>query len=211
MKYTYVLIAIFAIGVSAFAFSTNNDTENIETQYIHPNADEHYIVSDLDKAFPDYEIVNNALTRDLNFEKAKKDIKSTVKGTVIDISELKTWTDKTINPELVPIIGERIKIEVQIEVEKASKVYKKGDIVTVTLLGGLLPDGKTVAMDSDDEYELGEQVIIHLAEDPNDVAGKNVHYVKLGKYGKYSIQDDKAYNDANHKGKSIEKILKEAN
>lgn len=213
--YSYTLIAIIAIGITAFTFSTNSEVENISTQIIenvHPNENEHYYEADIGKAFPDYEIVHNAVARDLNFEKAKKDIKSTVKGTVIDIGEIKTWNDKTMNPELIPIVGERIKIDVQIEVEKSNNnVYKKGEIVTVTLLGAILPDSNIVALDDDEEFELGEEVIIHVAEDPNDIVDENVHYVKLGKYGKYTIQDGKAYNDSNHYGKSIEQALNEAN
>jgi hypothetical protein len=208
-KIVYTIITAIVVASIGFVFSVTSN-ENIEAHDVEDHT--HYSQSDLGKAFPDHVLLPSSSATDLNMEKAKKDIISTIQGTVVGISGIKTWNDTTMNPDLIPLVGDRIKIDVQIEVEKSNKGdYKKGDIITVTLTGALMHDDKIISMDDNEQFEIGEEVIVHIAKDPNNIIGDNIHYVKLGQYGKYSVQNDKAYNERYHDGIPIAQALNEAN
>ncbi len=200
-----VLIAISA-SILMLNYETNDSvsvSEITETSI--------YVPSDISKAFPDYEIVfsSNAYAT-IDIVKVKDQVKYTVQGTVINIGDPEIWIDSTMNPELIGVVADRIKIEVDIEVDKVkkSKDIKKGDVITITITGDMVDN--VLSLDTREQFELGEQVIVHVAEDPNDIVGENIHFVKLGEYGKYKIQNNKAFNDQNSNGKSIEATLNEA-
>ncbi len=82
------------------------------------------------------------------------------------------------------------------------------DVITVILTGKLL--GKTHYLDGGEpQFEVGEEVILHITIVPNDIVGKNIKYIKLGEYGKYKIQDGKAFNTKYPRGKIIRDALEE--
>ncbi len=147
-----------------------------------------------------------------DISKVKDQVDHTIKGTVVSISEPITWTEPTPKSEGYFIRnGENVKIEIDIEVDETSKSkieLDAGSIVTVTITGKLL-DNKLKLDGGEEQYEIGERVIVHIAEDPNEIIGKNVKYVKLGQFGKYKIHGDKAYNELYTEGRNISSIMSE--
>ena len=147
-----------------------------------------------------------------DIQKVKGEVDYTVKGTVVHISEPIVWKDPTPKSEGYLIRnGENVKIEIDIEVDEVAKSKDKvdlGSIVTVTITGKLL-DNKLKLDGGEEHYELGERVIVHVSEDPHDIIGDNVKYVKLGEFGKYKIQGDKAYNALYPEGRNISNVLAE--
>jgi hypothetical protein len=82
------------------------------------------------------------------------------------------------------------------------------DIITVKVLGCIV-DNTLYLYPNSPQFEIGEDVIVHISIDPNDIIEKDFKFVQLGKYGKYKIQDDKAFNSKYPQGKDIIKALDE--
>jgi len=180
---TFVLSAI--VGISIFAVS------NLMNQDVaHPYEEElGYAPSDMSKAFPHLDGVEqgHASWTTTDIRDVKDQVAYTIRGTVIAIGEGEEWADPTPRPEHYDtIFGKNVKIPVDIKVQETKKTksdVKPGDVITVTLTGKLL--GKTLYLDGGEpQFEVGEEVILHIAIDPNDIVGKNIKYVKLGEYGK---------------------------
>ena len=196
------------IAVSASIAMLSIDTYDVVLETSETSM---YVPSDFSKAFPDYELAfsSNAYAT-IDIAEVKDDVKYTIQGTVINIGSPKVWIDSTMNPDLFGMVPDRIRINVDIKIDQVKKLKDivKGDVITITITGDMM--GNILSLDSREQFEIGEQVILHIAEDTNDVIGENIHFVKLGEYGKYKIQNDKAYNEQNPNGKTIEASLNEA-
>lgn len=211
MQKIIFLIASIAI-VAAVGIGMLASQSGVQTYQGNDLQSEMYIPSDMSKAFPDYTLtVSHLSMTTTDITKVKDEVKYTVVGTVIKISESVVWIDPTPHDASVAdSLGDRIKIDVDIQVDVVTKGndIKKGDVLTITITG-TLHDNNLITLDSAEQFELDEQVIVHVSEDPNDIIGKNIHYVKLGEFGKYKIQGDKAFNSKNPSGKSIKEALEE--
>lgn len=209
MKNIYV-IAIFAavLGVSTLLI--------VSEQHEHPHTmDTVYIPSQIAHSLGSVSEVKQTegvswLTTDIT--KVKDQVDYTIRGTVIHVSEPTPWNDPTPKFDgYEETRGKNVKIEIDIEIDeigKADRVLNSGSIVTVTITGKLL--NNVLYLDGGEEqYELGEKVIVHLAEDPNDIVGENVLYAKLGEFGKYKIQDNRAYNSQFPDGRNISSVMSE--
>lgn len=210
MKYKVIslsaIIAIVAISGVFFAnFDNNKVSDNLTTS--------EYIPSDMSQYFPDHEITYvHSSYGSIDVKELKDDVKYSIQGTVVGISDIQYWDG--IDEELESFANidlQTIKVEVYIEVDKvgkSTKDLKKGDIITVTIQG--MKHGNQISFISSDQYEIGEEVIVHLGEDPNDIVGDDVKFSIAGEHTKYKIQNDKAFNKDNKKGKLIKDVLVEA-
>lgn len=193
------IIAIAAIGITA----------NIQQGELSVNQIE-YTPSDISKEITEYEIVRSSTSYvTTNIKNVKDKVKMTIEGTVISVGKPIKWDDTTINPEIKDSVPESVKIPIDIQVDKVKKVkdVKKGDIVTVFVFGDRV--GNQLALEDGLNFETGEKVIVHIAQDRLPGQEESTNYVMLGQYGKYKIQDDVAFNAKYKDGKSIEEVLKE--
>lgn len=198
------LILSIAAGLTLLAVNIDQE-ESIETMYVP---------SDMSKSLPQFDGVyqGHATWSTDDVKKVKKEIKYTIRGTVVSIGELEFWTDPTPQPEeLQKIRPQNVLIPINIQVDKIKHYNGEftGEIFTVKLTGQLL-DNKLYLDGGEPQFEVGEKVVVHVGIDPNDVIEKDHKYVVLGEFGKYKIQDDKAYNEKYPKGKSIDKAFKDA-
>jgi len=210
MKNTH-LIAIFTV-----VFGITASVLVISEMHEHPHtANTTYIPSNIAHALGSVSGVmqtEDSSWTTTDIKKVKDQVDYTIRGTVVHISEPIPWKDPTPKSEgYEETRGKNVKIEIDIEVDETGKSKRNldsGSIVTVTITGRLLND--ILYLDGGEEqYELGERVIVHVAEDPYDIVGKHVMYVKLGEFGKYKIQNDKAYNVQFPEGRNISSVMSE--
>jgi len=200
-----VIVAIASIGGLFFA--------NFDNEKVSDDLTTEYIPSDMSKYFPNHEITYvHSSYGSTDVKELKEDVKYSVQGTVVDISDVQYWDGIDKNLESFADIDlQTIKVEVDIEVDqvgKSTKDIKKGDIITVTIQG--MKQGNQISFISSDQYEIGEEVIVHLGEDPNDIVGDDVKFSIAGEHTKYKVQKDKAFNEDNKKGKLTKDVLGEA-
>jgi hypothetical protein len=209
-KNSIIMLVVFSVaGVSLLAASSILNAP--------PQVDlsSNYTPSDMSKAFPQLDGVlrgGDASMLTTNIEDVKSLVQYTVRGTVVNIGSFEKWTDPTPQPEeLQKIMGQTVKIPVDIKVTQVKKHksdLKNGDIITVKLLGRLV-DNTLYLYPNSPQFEIGEDIIVHVSVDPNDIIEKDFKFVQLGEYGKYKIQDGKAFNLLFPHGKDIEKALDE--
>jgi hypothetical protein len=194
------VLAISAIGIAMNFQQEQNTVSSIA-----------YVPSDISKELTGYELVGSSasyVTTDIRDVKDK--IKMTIRGTVISVGDPVNWDDTTINPETKQYVPESVKVPIQIQVDKANKVndVNKGDVVTIYVFGDRV--GKQLALEAGLNFETGEKVLVHVGEENLPGNGKSVLHVVLGSYGKYTIQDNVAYNEHNKNGKEIAAAVSEA-
>ncbi len=198
-------------GIAAIiAIATMGIATNLQQDDVFVNKIE-YIPSDISKEITGYELVGSSATYVTTDIKEFKDkVKMTIKGTIVSIGEPINWNDTTINLETKNYVPQPVKIPIEIQIDqvKKTKDFKKGDIVTFFLFGDRVEN--QIALEDGLNFESGEQVIVHIGEEflPNE--DSSTYNVVLGKYGKYTIQDDVAFNQKHNDGKSIKEALEEA-
>lgn len=209
MKNTYLLAIVAVVGVVAALVSMSTMSET------HLHSKTSYVPSDIANSLGSVTgvIQGEASWSTTDIKKVKDNVDYTIKGTVVHISEPIIWIDPSPrDPGYIESFGHNVKINVDIEVEKVGKAkvpLEYGSIVTVVITGKLLND--VLYLDGGEEhYELGEQVVVHIAEDPNDIVGDDVLYVVLGEFSKYTIQNGLAYNEQFPNGRNISSVMSEA-
>jgi len=207
-------ILLMSLVISAIAGTSIIATSMFNEESVHPMQELGYTPSDISKAFPQLDGVKQgeASWSTTNIKDVKNEVQYSIRGNVVSIGQGEDWTDPTSRPENYDsIFGKNVKIPINIEVleiKKTKSDVKVGDIITVTLTGKLLE--KTLYLDGGEpQFEVSEEVIVHIATDPNDIIGKDTKYVKLGEYGKYKIEGDKAFNSKYIQGKNIAEALNE--
>ena len=203
-----LLIPVIAAVV---AVATIGIATNLQKDDILPVNQIEYIPSDISKEITGYELVGSAssyITTDIKNVKDK--VNMTIQGTVLSVGEPINWDDTTIDSETKNYVPSKVKIPVEIKVEKVKKTkdVKENDIITIYVFGDRI--GKQLALESGLNFETGENVIVHVGEETLPDEGKVTYHVMLGQHGKYKIQEDVAFNDKNKAGKSVEKALNEA-
>lgn len=209
MKNMYLMTIVAAIGiaaVSALIVSEVHLPNTASTPYVPSNI-AHSLGSVTDV------VQGDASWTTTDIKKVKDEVDYTIMGTVVHVSEPIPWTDPTPKSAgYTDTRGNNVKIQVDIEVDetgKAKNQLDRGSVVTVVITGKLL--NNVLYLDGGEEhYELGERVIVHVAQDPHDIIGDDVLYVKLGEFGKYKIQNNRAYNELFSEGRSISSVMSEA-
>ena len=174
-----------------------------------------YVPSDLSKAFPELDGVyyGPATFTTNNIGDAGEGVAYTVRGTVTGIGELEYYDDPAPRPvELGAIMPKPVLVPVDIRVSEITKGGGSdvggGDTITVKLQGDLLE--KTLSFYGEPRFEVGEQVIVHVSVSDSDMIERGAKYVTLGEFGKYRVQDDKAYNAKHPGGIPVRQALGEA-
>ena len=205
-KITLIFAIVVISALSGVLMTTVFEKEPISQQ----QTEMHYIPSDMGKYFPDYELsYSEATYGSIDMKHLNKDVIHTVKGIVVDISDIQYWDGINPNDKAFDNVDlETIKVKVDIKVQTVAKSktdLAKDDIITITLTG--FRSGNQIWFNSNDQYEIGEVVIVHLGEDPNDIVGEDIKFSIAGEHTKYTVQNGKAYNHDNGKGKHIKEIL----
>ena len=173
-----------------------------------PTNDYVYVPSDITKANPNLKVAPTEYTMLEDITHTKKTVVMTVSGMVLAVGDPIPWIDYA-NNELgyVPIT---------IEVDRKSKDTndfgsKKGDNITF-YVGGGYEGGQFFVDGFEAQFEIGEKVLVHLgkATDGPPLEKGGYHFVELGKYGKYKVIGDKAYNEHHKNGKLLDKTFDEA-
>ena len=170
-----------------------------------------YVQSDITKANPNITIAPMEYTLATDeISETKHTVVLTVSGTVLSVGDPIDWTDESDNPlGFVPVT---IEIDKKFKDKTTNLKLKKGAQFTV-YLGGVYESDKFYMHGKEPQFEIGEQVILHVGQDKNGplFEDEGIYFVELGKYGKYKVVDDKAYNDKNKEGKSLDKAFNETN
>lgn len=169
-----------------------------------------YTESDITLANPNIQVGMTEYSMETNIDFINKNtIVLTILGTIKSVGDPISWIDET---------GARHgTIPVTIEVNENTKntvtkeKLEKGETITF-YLDGLVIDGQYYLHSFEPRFEIGEKVIVHLGttyQGPDGKDGDN-YFVELGKYGKYTIVGDKAYNENFPQGKPIKQTLEES-
>ncbi len=206
-------LVIASILIVAAIIATSFTIPNIQTQFdiAKTNTDTSYVYtpSDITKANPNLVMEQGAFSMVENIEHAKDTVVLTLSGTVLSVEDLVDWEYKGNKYGSVPIT---------IEVDKNTKIntetkhqIQKEDSFTF-YLSGIYEMDQHFIDNFEPQFEIGEKVIVHIGKSdqgPNGPDGTN-YFVELGKYGKYKVVGDKAYNEKYPNGKSLDKAFNEA-
>ena len=119
------------------------------------------------------------------------------------------WIDEAEN--LLGFVPVTIEIDRKTKDTTAHLKLGKDDRLTV-YLGGVYESGKFYMHGFEPQFEIGEEVILHVGHGKNGPAFEDdgFYFVELGKYGKYRVVDDMAYNEKHKNGKPLDDALSEA-
>ena len=201
-------IVAIAVAVTGAAFF---DQLVLEEEYVsHNNVKLSYVPSDITLANENLVVApSTASWATTDISKIKQTVLSTFRGTVANIAEPIDWSDNVgVVHGAIPII-----IDVTKNTKDLEKIqYREGDSFTFYVDSIKLDQGTYVISSYEPEFEVGEEVIVHIAKSKLGPMGEggNNYFVELGDFGKYKIKENKAYNEKFPQGKSIEEVLKEA-
>lgn len=169
-----------------------------------------YVQSDITKANPNIIVAPTEVTMATEeISETKSTVVLTVQGTVLSVGDPVDWVDEAENPlGFVPVT---------IDIDKKTKdttshLKLESDGRLTVYLGGVYESGKFYMHGFEPQFEIGEEVILHVGHAKNGPTFEDdgLYFVELGKYGKYRVADDKAYNENHQNGKSLDKALNEA-
>ena len=199
-KQKLAIVSIFA--VVAVSLVTVTSLQSPDGEYV-------YVQSDITEANPNIVVApTHATVASEKIGDVKHSVVLTVKGTVLSVGDPIDWIDESRNPlGFVPVT---------IEVDEKSKntadlKLQKSDHFTV-YLSGVYESDIFYMHGFEPQFEIGEEVLLHVGYDNNgpDFKDAGLYFVELGKHGKYKIVGEKAYNDKNKDGKSLDKAFNEA-
>ncbi len=195
---TYSIIAIAAFStIGAF-----NDPFVYNKILFVVGADIPYVESDISLSNPNIIGSHGSASYVAEFVTEIKDrVDYTVHGIVTSIDDPIAWTDNVGN--------ERGIIPVQLQVIESTKGTISDKTFTVHLLANHFDEKWYLSADSPD-FEVGEEVIVHITVVSPDENSGDLNLVALGPYAKYKIQDNRAYNIQFPYGKSISSALNES-
>ncbi len=195
---TYSIIAIAALStVAAF-----NDPFVYNKTLFVLGTDIPYTASDISLSNPNIVGSQGSASYIAEFVTDIKDrVDYTVHGTVTSIGDPIPWTDNVGNSRGI--------IPIELEVKQVTKGSLDSKTFTVHLLSNSA-DNKWYLSPGNPDFELGEEVIVHITvESPDEEIG-NLNLVALGEYAKYKIEDGRAYNVQFPYGKTIDGAINEA-
>ena len=198
---SYVIIVAVAGIVTAMAL---NDPVVYNPPMFLAGMDVSYTPSDITQANP------NILAPDGGSASFKVEFVSdirdsvsyTIHGTVRSVGSPVPWTGSAGN--------ERGIIPVELQVIQASKGEAPASgLFTVHLLADKIY-GKYYLDSYEPEFEVGEEVIVHISVDVLDKTSGELNLVTLGDYAKYQVNGDRAYNAQFPYGKPVDAAKNEA-
>ncbi len=152
-----------------------------------------YVQSDITKANPNLKVLPTEVSmRTHNISETKDTVVLTLSGTVMSVGDPIVWKYKSVTQGSVPVtidVSKKTK-------DKDTELVHNGDSFTFYLTGTYEHEEHFI-FGFEPQFELGENVIVHIGKSvhgPNGENGNN-YFVELGKYGKYKIVGDKAYNE----------------
>ncbi len=202
---TSVLIAV-TISLTSLAIPTSEEQVILQSDTVEEYS---YIPSDITKANPNLIMGAGGYSMNKNMELTKDTVVLTLSGTVLSVGDLVQWNYEGDSYGSVPIT---IEVDKKTKDKDADLKLKKGDSFTFYLLGIYENDSHYIDA-YEPQFEIGEKIIVHVGKSdqgPNGPDGDN-YFVELGKYGKYKVVGDKAYNEKHTDGKSLDKVFNEAN
>ncbi len=143
-----------------------------------------------------------------NIEHAKDNVVLTLSGTVLSVGDPIDWINNSLKYGSVPVT---ITIDTKTKDTEAKLDIKKGEEFTFHI-NGIYDNDQLYLWSYQPQFEIGEKVIVHIGNEyqgPNGSDGDN-YTVTLGKFGKYKVVEDKAYNEKYPHGKSLDKAFNEA-
>ena len=196
-----VLVAISITIISATATSITAFTIPNSEQYI-------YTSSDITKANPNLVMGSGGFSMLEDIGYTKDTIVLTLSGTVLSVGDPINWNHEGHKYGSVPVT---------IEIDKKTKDHNtdvkiETDDLFTFYLGGMYEQNKHYINGFEPQFEIGEDVIVHIAKDyigPDGLDGNN-YFVELGMFGKYKIIEEKAYNEKYPTGKSLYSAFNEA-
>ncbi len=184
-----------------------------------------YTASDITKANPNITVGTGIFSMEEDMENMKESVHLTLSGKVLSVGDAIPWE--------MPSNNERaVSIPVTIEVDKISKnvenlEIKPGQELTF-YLNGMYPGDAYLGIDKnydrtdstqrgdfelfsyEAQFELDEIVVVHLTKEnygPSENDGN--YFPVIGKFSKYKVNGEKAYNENYVNGESLDIILKE--
>lgn len=212
LKYTFMLpifVAIAIIVVFGFSLNTVDHEDKHVDVIIQPTTNmAAFIPGVADVQIGSY---SSYLTHDIG--DVKSDVFVTVFGTVAEFGKPVIWADPVSRDEIPgyeQTYGKDVYIPIHIKVLDSKKHdLAEGDKITINIVGKLL-NGTLYLDENDPHFAIGETVVVHIGKDTSNVIASDFNFVKLGKFGKYQIVDDKAYNDKHPQGKLLDTVINEA-
>ncbi len=192
---TSVLI-VAAVSITALAIPTDES-------YV-------YTQSDITKANPNLVMGKGAFSMIEDIEKAKNHVILTTSGTVLSVGDIINWIESE-SGETYGSVPITIKVDEQTKNKELHLKLKKGDEFTF-YLGGFYEHGQFYIHSFEPQFEIGEKVLVHIGkanQGPVGIDGDN-YFVEIGKFGKYKVIEDKAYNEKYPNGKSLDETFNEA-
>ena len=170
-----------------------------------------YVQSDITKANPNLTVIPTAYSlATTDIAETKNTVVLTVVGKVLSVGDPIDWIDESENQ--IGFVPVTIELEKKFKDKTEGIKLKKGSQFTV-YLNGIYEGGEFYLPDLEPQFEIGERVLLHVGHDKNgpNFEDDGIYFVELGKFGKYKVVYDKAYNIKNKEGKSLDKVFNEAN
>jgi hypothetical protein len=193
------LIAVAVIG----SIAVLSDSYVYNSAMVLLDVPSPYIPSDITKANVNVKpTAGEASFATTNISDVKDKVLFTIRGKVIEVGNPIQWIDNAGNTHGA--------IPVQIElIDSLKGNLKKGELFTV-YIDSIFIDDQYWLSTYEPQFEIGEEVLIHIAKSEISLDDKEMFYVELGHYGKYQIKDGKAYNEKFPYGKSLVQAENEA-
>ncbi len=176
-----------------------------------------YIPSDITKANPNFIKMEetNKLWKTIHIKDVKDEIVYTIKGQVLSIDDSIDWKTGVIFSTIKVKEGytnEQILglIPITISVDKVYKGKLTAEIFTFYVGSNKINDKYYVSTDTAN-FEVGEKILVHLAYSDLGPFPEGHYYPKLGKFGKYQINENNMAFNVNYlNGVSINSISVES-
>lgn len=172
-----------------------------------PSGEYVYVQSDITKANPNINIAPATYSlATTEIEETRHSVVLTVSGQVVSIGDIIPWTDESGNElGFVPVT---VEINQKVKDEITNSSLKRGSEFTV-YLGGVYEGGAFFLHGFEPQFEIGENVILHIGHDQNgpEFVDDGIYFANLGKYGKYKVVDNIAYNEKFNEGIPVSEAL----
>ncbi len=179
------------------------------TAFAMPNSEQYvYTQSDITKANPNLVMGSGEFSMLEDIKYTKDTIVLTLSGTVLSVGDPVDWDYEGDKYGAVPVTIEIDKKTKDVGVDL--KIIEESSFTFY--LGGMYEQDQHYINGFEPQFEIGEDVIVHIAKDnqgPDGPDGNN-YFVELGMFGKYKVIEEKAYNKKHPTGKSLNETFNEA-
>lgn len=197
MLISSVLVAVAVSMIAITTFMTTIESDG----YV-------YVPSDITKANPDLKVAPTTVSMMTdNLATIKGDVLLSASGIVKHVEDPIVWKYQGDTHGAVPVT---ILVEQTVK-DEDELLLERGDLFTF-FIAGLYENDEHFIFGFEPQFELGESVIVHVSKASQGPYGENGdnYFVKLGKYGKYKVVEEMAYNEKFPEGRVLETALNEA-